>query len=432
MSIENTGDYPKNNMREIMSPKKITSDFIVTICTLYAILLSGCATNHSSPSLSVGPSLSSSYTKPAIITSVEVFPKLDVIIPVFDPGLPEDQDDYEDENIWPELRRAEANRFAYKLKEKLEATEQFGSVRAAPDKTATGELYILGRIQESNGEEVEIAVEVIDISGRKWLDETFEHEVSEAFHKSVRNNGKDPYDPLFEEVAAEIAEVLNDQDSKRLEDLQYLSELRFGASFSDSTFMQHIEVDGDQFNLVSRPSDSDPMFQRVKAIRVRDQLFIDSLQNKYAAFSTQMNDSYLMWQEQSLLEIQAKRSAERKAIGQAIGGAALLGLGVLAAVAGASSNSSAAQAAGAMGAALGVIGGTVLISESFRTSDKAKVHRDSLNELGQSVDLEVAPQVIAFEKESVELTGNAKEQFMQWRVFLQRIYFEEKTPDVQF
>ena len=64
---------------------------------------------------------------PKEINSVQALPKLDVIIPVFDPGLPEDLEDYEDENIWPEIRRAEANRFAYKLKEKLDETGQFGS-----------------------------------------------------------------------------------------------------------------------------------------------------------------------------------------------------------------------------------------------------------------------------------------------------------------
>ena len=69
--------------------------------------------------------------------------------------------------------------------------------------------------------------------------------------------------------------------------------------------------------------------------------------------------------------------------------------------------------------------------QSFRTSEEANVHRDTLNELGQSVDLELAPKVIAFNKASVELTGNAREQFMQWRTFLQKIYSEEKTPDVQ-
>jgi len=418
-------------MREIIFPKNITISFIATICILHALLLSGCANNNRRSSTVVGPVLSSSYSKSEKIDSVEALPKLDVIIPVFDPGLPEDLDDYEDENIWPELRRAEANRFAYKLKEKLETTGRFGSIRVTPDKTATGDLYILGRIIESNGEEVEITVEVIDISGRKWLDESFKHEVSDAFYKSIRNKGKDSYDPLFEEVAAEIAEVLNDQNLKRLEDLRYLSDLRFGANFSESTFMQYIEVDGDQFNLVSKPSDHDPMWRRMKAIRVRDQLFIDGLQNNYAAFSTKMNDSYLMWQEQSLLEIKAERAADWKTVGQAVGGAALIALGVLAAIAGGRSNSSVAQAAGTTGAILGGIGGAYLISQSFSTSAEAKVHRDSLNELGKSVDLELAPRVIAFEKESVELTGNAKEQFMQWRTFLQKIYSVEKTPDVQ-
>ncbi|TFH11674.1 MAG: hypothetical protein E4H07_04135 [Nitrosomonadales bacterium] len=402
------------------------------ICFLHAFLLSGCANNNLRSSAAVGPSLSSSYSKPEKIDSVEAPSKLDVIIPVFDPGLPKDQEDYEDENIWPELRRAEANRFAYKLKEKLEATGRFGSIRVTPDKTATGDLYILCRIEESNGEEVEITVKVIDISGQEWLDKSFEHEVSDAFHKNHRNKDKDPYDSLFEKAATEIAEALNDHDPKRLEDLRYLSDLRFGAGFSDSAFMRYIEVDGDRFNLVSKPSDHDPMLQRVKAIRVRDQLFIDDLQNNYAAFSAEMNDSYLMWQKQSLLEIKAKRTADRKAIAQAVGGAALIGLGVLAAVAGASSNSNAAQTAGTLGLLAGGIGGAVLISQGFRTSEEAKVHRDSLNELGQSVDLELAPRVIDFNKKNIELTGNAKEQFMQWRTFLQKIYSEEETPNVQF
>jgi hypothetical protein len=164
---------------------------------------------------------------------------------------------------------------------------------------------------------------------------------------------------------------------------------------------------------------------------VRDQLFIDSLQDNYAAFSEQMNESYLMWQEQSLLETRAERIAGRKAIAQAVGGALLVGLAVFSAVAGSRSNSTAGSSAGATGAILGGMAGGTLISESFRTSDEAKVHREALNELGNSVDMAMAPQVIAFEKESVKLTGDAKQQFTQWRAFLQKIYNEEKTPDIQ-
>lgn len=351
---------------------------------------------------------------------VEPTPIVDVVIPVFDPGLPEDPSDYDDENIWPELRRAEANRFAYKLKEKLEKTGQFGAIRVTPDSTATGDLYILGRIEQSNGEEVEIEIEVVDIRGKRWLDESFEHEVSEAFHRDQRNKGLDPYDPVFEEAAAEIVAKLNDHSLQELEELHYLADLRFGANFSEVTFTQYMEIDDGEYSLVSKPSDQDPMLLRVQAIRVRDQLFVDGLQDNYASFSEEMNESYLMWQKQSLFETRAARAARRKSIGQGLGGIVLVGLAVLSAVLGSNSSSTGGSAAGTTGAIIGGMAGVTLMSNSFRTSEEAKVHRDSLNELGQSVDMSLAPQVIAFEKESVKLTGDAKEQFSQWRAFLQK------------
>jgi hypothetical protein len=404
---------------------------IVTVFLIYAFLLSGCATKNRTSS-TVGPPLSSSVSEPETIKPVEVItPKLDVIIPVFDPGLPEDPADYDKEKIWPELRRAEANRFAHKLKEELEKTSQLGAIRVTPDKTATGDLYVLGKIEESNGQEISIEIEVIDISGKKWLAESFEHEVSPAFHRNQRNAGMDPYDPLFAEAAAAIIAELSKHSLQELEDLHYLADLRFGANFSESTFKQYMKADDGKFTLVSKPSDEDPMLQRVRAIRVRDQLFVDSLQDNYAGFSQQMNESYLMWQEQSLLEMQAERAASRKSIGQAVGGVLLVGLAVLSAVAGGRSKSSGGSAAGAAGAIIGGVAGVSLISGSFKTSEETKVHREALNELGQSIDMSLAPQVIAFEKESVELTGDAREQFMQWRTFLQKIYAEEMTPDIK-
>ena len=409
-----------------MMVKKIFAVFMI-----FAFLLSGCAT-RSRTSSTVGPPLSSAFeSQPERVASVVTGPKLDVIIPVFDPGLPKDPAGNDDEKIWPELRRAEANRFAYKLKEKLEATGQFGAVRVTPDATATGDLYIMGRIEQSNGEEVAIDLEVIDISGKLWFNETFEHEVAASFYDNQRNNGLDPYDPVFTEAAAEIVDELRKHSRNDLEELHYIADLRFGANLSEDAFMQYMKNDNGELSLVRKPSDEDPMLQRVKAIRIRDQLFVDNLQENYASFSEQMNESYLMWQKQSFYETQAERAAGQKALAQAAGGVLLIGLAVLSAVAGARSNSTGSSAAGATGAIIGGIAGTSLISESFKTSDEAKVHRDSLNELGKSVDMALAPQVIAFEKETVQLTGDARQQFKQWRAFLQKIYLEEMTPDVQ-
>ena len=54
-------------------------------------------------------------------------------------GLSDKAKNYEEEGIWPELRRAEANRFAYKLKLALEKTRVFGAVRVTPNQRASGD-----------------------------------------------------------------------------------------------------------------------------------------------------------------------------------------------------------------------------------------------------------------------------------------------------
>ena len=410
-----------------MRTLKTMTAYLVSAC----LALSGCVTpsgSGSGSSAGVGPQLSSLFGQQDRSAEPNR-PKLDVVIPVFDPGLPEDETKYDEEEVWPELRRAEANRFAVKMKEALEATGAFGAVRVTPDKTATGDLYVIGRIAKSNGEEVEIDIEVFDISGKKWMGESFDHEVAPEFHKNIRNKGKDPYDPVFAEAAKDIVEELNDHDAAELGTIRQLADLRFGASFSDQAFTRHMKMDGSQVKLVSMPADDDPMLRRTRAIRVRDQLFVDGLQAQYQSFSQGMNDSYAMWQEQSLTEVIAAREASQKSAGQAFVGALLIGAAVLSAVAGARSNSSSGSTAGLAGATVAGIGGAMMLSKSFQTSDEAKVHRDALNELGQSVDMELAPQVVKFEEKTVKLTGDAKEQFGQWREFLKQVYAVERTPE---
>ena len=93
-------------------------------------------------------------------------------------------------------------------------------------------------------------------------------------------------------------------------------------------------------------------------------------------------------------------------------------------------SASSERAATVAGVVVGVAGAS-LLQESFQTSKEAKVHRDALEELGQSIDLELAPQVIEFEEQTVELQGTASQQFAQWRRFLKRIYEQEAVPNVK-
>lgn len=408
---------------------------ISTYVLCFAYLLSGCQTTGGTGNLNaesiIGPQLSSIFDPKRAAHIDPEKTKLDVIIPVFDPGLSEEAKDYKEEGVWPELRRAEANRFAFKLKEAMDDTGAFGAVRVTPDATATGDLYVIGKIDESNGEDVEFTIDVVDISGKHWFTRSFDHEVDVGFHKNVRNEGQDPYEPAFEKAANRIAIELEDYQEAQLKDIKRVTDLRFGAHLSEEAFSDYMTVDQGNVHLAAYPSDDDPMLRRTQAIRVRDQLFVDSLQEQYQGFSEKMDPSYLIWQEQSLLELEAEREADRKAAAQAIGGIALITLGVLAAASGARSNNYNSQSLGVTAGAAAAVGGGMLVAKSFETSEQSKVHRDALNELGESIDVDLGPRVVSFEERTVELTGDAKEQFQQWREFLKKIYAQERTPEKQ-
>jgi len=399
---------------------------LMVACTFF---LTACA---GSSGLSVGPVTSSSYAKPKVKEAPGVQkPKLDIIIPVFDPGLPEDSEDYKKAGIWPELRRAEASRFAYKLKLAIEQTGVFGAVRVMPDKTATGDVYLIGKINESNGEKVDINVKAYDISGKLWFDKSFEHKVTADFYSNIRNKGKDPYDPVFKKAADRLVEELDDHKAEDLTKLQKLTDVRFGTNFSEEAFSPYMKVHGRVVSLAGYPDEDDVMLKRVQAIRVRDQMFTDNMQPHYEQFNQKMDDSYAIWQKQSFTELKAAQEARNKSIGKAIGGVALIGLAVLSAIAGANSNSYGGAVAGTTGAVVAGSVGVGMLGESSKMSDEAKFHRDALDELGKSIDGEMAPRVVKFEKSTKKLTGSAKEQFAQWRAFLKTMYEQEATPDVQ-
>lgn len=423
---------------------KLKKEVAYLICS--TMFLSSCVTPGGEFS-NVGPKLSSLFDKPSITPSIPIQSnlKLDVIIPLFNPGLPENPTSEGEEGVWPELRRAEAIKFSLMMKRALESTGAFGAVRVAPDNNSTGDLYVLGEIEESNGEDIEIEIKVADIAGNTWFSSSFDHRVSEKFHNNLRNEGKDPYDPVFDEAAKKIVDSLKGRTAKELSLLKSITQIRFAASFSESEFSKYLGKNegflgqddffgfgGSSITLVGMPANEDPNFLKIKGIRVRDQLFIDNLQTHFQKFEGNMNETYSVWQEQSLQEAKAVREANIEAAGQAVVGILAIGLAVAAAAAGARNNSNYNyNPLPAIGVAAGAAIGASMLMKSYKTSKEADVYSEGLSELGQSVDLELAPQVIKFEKKTVELTGDAAEQFSQWRNFLKQIYQAQATPNVR-
>ena len=385
-------------------------------------VLAGCGTMGTARGPSVGPG-SAAGAEASDVAYEGV--RLDVIVPIFDPGLPEDPDDYENEDVWPELRRAEANRFAVALRQALQDTQVFGDVRVSPDSEATGDLYVMGRIEKSNGQDVKIAIEAVDISGRRWLRERYRHRVKEQFWRDPRNAGIDPYQPVFDEAAEDVAALVKRRPSPELTELRRIAEIRFAKSLSEAAFAEYVEERGGRVTLTALPDRSDPMLERTRAIRVREGLFMDRMQTHYEAFAQRTDPSYAAWQEHSLIEVKARNEARGRALVQGVVGAALAVGGAYAAIKGGGEYDPGTEVAGITAA----IAGGVLIAKSFESSVEGRVHADALTELGDSLDVEVASQVVELEGTTTELTGDAREQFRQWRAFLRRIYDEERTPE---
>lgn len=62
-----------------------------------------------------------------------------------------------------------------------------------------------------------------------------------------------------------------------------------------------------------------------------------------------------------------------------------------------------------------------MLNSGFEKSKDAKLNEQALQELGQSLDRDVAPQVVELHGKTVILSGSAKAQYAEWRRLLKDI-----------
>ena len=162
------------------------------------------------------------------------------------------------------------------------------------------------------------------------------------------------------------------------------------------------------------------MMQRIQSIRQRYDIFIDTLQGHYDNFSGSMSGPYNEWRRLSYDETIAERELKAEAQAQLIAGGAAVIAGIAAASSG-GRNDRTMRTAGAVGI---WAGGTLIKSELERRAE-ASMHSAALEELGQSLEADITPQVIELEDRTVQLSGTVEDQYAQWREILADIYATE-------
>ena len=379
---------------------------------LIALLLpvTGCVVSETRPEV---------YT-PAAQAQTEV-PEdrlLDIGIGIFDPGLPDEGESPED-GVFRNVREAEASYVAVQLKDTLQNTGHWGMVRVVPERSESMDIHIKGEIVESDGEILVLEIKATDATNRVWFNRRYKDRADGAAYSDSRVLDRDPFQSLYNAVANDLLAYREEMSTADLQTIRQVAELRFAGSIAPAAFGEHLVEDrkGD-LEIARLPAVGDPMLDRVRLIRERDYMFIDTLNEHYATFHRQMEEPYENWRKFSYEEILNLREVKRTARWQQmIGAAAVIGAVAMGAEADSRTASIASDVA--------LIGGIGIFRAGLQTAKEAKIHADAIAELGGSFNADIEPAVVEVQGEERRLTGSAATQYGEWQRLMQEIWTTE-------
>jgi hypothetical protein len=382
---------------------------------LVLILLAGCSSIGTHRNVNNDEQVQ----KPA--TEISEDQLLDVWIELFDPGaLPDDKE--EASGLSKEIRDAEARYMPLQLRETMEKTGYWGAVRVVPQGTEGGEVLVRGAIVVSDGENLELVITALDASGREWFRSTYEAEVSVEAYQSAGQSGQEVFQALYNAIANDLAAHRATLAAEDIVTVRRVAALRFAADLAPDAFAGYIQRSEDGRLTVTRlPALDDPMYRRVNAIRERDSLLVDTLNGHFDNFYHEMQDPYEQWRKTRGEELAALREIQRQARNRKLmGAAAILGAIAIEALGGDSVRASTGGLRNVM-----IVGGAYAIKTGFDKDSETIIHREAIEELGESFSSETRPLVVEVEGETHELTGSAEVQYSKWRALLKSIYVSE-------
>jgi hypothetical protein len=391
------------HLLHVLRPKAVGSIWILSL----AILTVGCA-----------PARQVKYDSVEVVqaeTEIAELALLDVGILIFDPGVDEDQEVAEG-FVFPDVRRAEARYMPYHLKKTLEGTGLWGSVWVIPERSEAVDLLIWGRVDHSDGLQVELRIAAWDSTGREWLNKVYKTKIPEKAYSKYRDLTQDPYQNVYNEIANDLIQERQRLANKELQTIRDVTELRFASELVPAAFGEHLAEEDGMYTILRLPATDDPMVMRMRAVREREYTFVDTLNEYYASLYYELGQPYEDWRKMSREETinykELKRSARMR---QLLGLAAILG--AVAYEANGGGNSAITNTS--------ILGGIEGIRSGFGKSSEANLHGESIKELGSSFDAEAEPLVVEVEGQTRRLTGNVEEQYREWRRMLQEIYSSE-------
>ena len=347
---------------------------------------------------------------------------LDIGIIQFAEGISKDNKS-SDTQVYEEIRAAESRYLAYHLKTTLQGTGHWGAVRVIPSSSAFTDVVISGEIAESDGEYVTLEVNVADARGQTWYRKSYSTQTGVSSYSVNRDRRMDPYQKIFNDIANDLRTHVAQMTPKAVADIQHVSELQFFSDMSPEAYGEHLAVNEDGvISAVRLPAENDPAVDRLRQIRERDRLVVDTLNEHYANFYYGIAIPYHSWRktarEESINYRQVRRSANLQT---------LMGAVVLAGSLAVNTDSGGKQTRSVNRSlqGIGIQQGFESMFGGISRRSEANIHLESIKELSESFGAEAAPMVVSIDGQSRRLTGTAAAQYESWRRLLKQIYESE-------
>lgn len=344
---------------------------------------------------------------------------LDIGIAIFDPNVPEGYDEQIKQLIQPDIRRAEANFIPYVAKNLLQSTGNWGAVRVLPRPTHAVDVVIGGKILHSTGENLVVDVVVEDATGKRWFAKKYDALSSKyAYDESIPRD-VDPFQAVYKQLADDLLRYRKLLSAEEITVIRRTAEMKFAQDFAPDAFSEHIAVDGEgEFELKRLPADDDPMLSRVRRVREREYLFIDTLDEYYESFHREMFGSYQNWRRATYEEAIAYKQLKSQARARTIGGATAI-------IAGVAAMSESSDPYIDSSGIVSVISGALTLKSAIAKRAEAEIHAEVLQEVGVAAEAEIVPHTIELENQTVRLQGTVDEQYQELRGILRKVYFDD-------
>ena len=344
---------------------------------------------------------------------------LDIGIAIFDPNVPEDYDEQIKLLIQPDIRRAEANYMPYFAKNLLQSTGNWGAVRVVPRPTHAVDVSVTGKILHSNGESMEVELSAEDATGKQWFSKSYTALASKYAYDKGIPQGIDPFQTIYKDFADDLLDYRRQLSTEDVHRIRATAEMKFAQDFAPDAFADHIgeTKDGD-FELMRLPSEADPMLVRVRRVREREYLFIDTLDEYYENFHREMYPAYQSWRRATYEEAIAYQELRAQSRARTIGGVVAIAGGIAA-------MSESSNAYVDTSGLVSIMSGAMLLKTAITKRDEAQIHAEVLEEVGIAAEAEIMPHTIELENQSVRLQGNVDEQYEELRGILRRIYYAD-------